>query len=81
LYPLNLGSSGIISARRSDSSVIKADQFAKLNGDIAKLNAQLKTCNDEYEKINLLGYLTQVVGITQLRMVLVSKRKPKTKRA
>jgi hypothetical protein len=51
LYPLNLGSLGIILARMSNSSATNTDQFAKLNDDIAKLNAQLKTYNDECEKI------------------------------
>jgi hypothetical protein len=54
--------------------------ISKLNDDIIKLNVQLKICNDECKQLNLLGDPTQVVGIPQLRMVLASKREPKTKR-
>jgi hypothetical protein len=54
--------------------------IAKFNDDIIKLNVQQKICNDECKKLNLLGDPTQVVDIPQLRMVLASKREPKTKR-
>jgi chromosome segregation ATPase len=55
-----------------------ASTIIKLNNDVASLNTQLKTCKDGYEKLNLLGMPTPLVDTPQLRMDLVSKRKPRT---
>jgi hypothetical protein len=49
-----------------------------LNIDVASLNAQHKTCKDNYEKLNLLEMPTPLVDTPLLRMDLVSKRKPRT---
>jgi hypothetical protein len=49
-----------------------------LNIDVASLNSQLKTCKDNYEKLNLLEMPTPLVDTPLLRMDLVSKRKPRT---
>jgi hypothetical protein len=57
---------------------VHAITIAKLNNEVASLNAQLKTCKDDFEKLNLLGMPTPLVDTPQLRMDLVFKRKPRT---
>jgi hypothetical protein len=49
-----------------------------LNNDVASLNAQLKTCKDNYEKLNLLEMHTPLVDTPLLRMDLFSKERPRT---
>jgi hypothetical protein len=52
--------------------------ITKLNGEVASLNAQLKTCKSDFDKLNLLGMPTLLVDTPQLSMDLVFERKPRT---
>jgi uncharacterized protein YkvS len=52
--------------------------IAKLNNEIASLNAQLKTCKDDYDKLKFARDAYTVGRHPQLRMDLVFERKPKT---
>jgi hypothetical protein len=52
--------------------------ITKLNGEVASLNAQLKTCKSHFDKLNLLGIPTLLVDTPQLSMDLVFERKPRT---
>jgi hypothetical protein len=61
-----------------DACNAHASMILKLNNDIASLNAQLKTCKNENDKINLLGMPTPLVDIPPLRMDLVFKRESRT---
>jgi hypothetical protein len=58
-----------------------ASTILKLNNDVASLNAQLKICKDNYEKLKFARMPTPLVDTSQLRMDLVSKRKPRTLQA
>jgi hypothetical protein len=61
-----------------DACNTHASTIFKLNNDVANLNAQLKICKSDYEKLKLLGMPTPLVDTPQLRMDLVSKREPRT---
>ena len=50
-----------------------ASTILKLNNDVASLNAQLKTCKDNYEKLKFARMPTPLVDTPLLRMDLVSK--------
>jgi hypothetical protein len=57
-----------------------ASTISRLNDEIARLTIQLKTCKDEVEKIKLARDAYTLVGIPSSRMVLASKREPRTQR-
>jgi hypothetical protein len=52
--------------------------IAKLNHDVASLNAQLKTYKESYEKLKFAREPTLLVDTPQLRMDLVFERKQRT---
>jgi hypothetical protein len=52
--------------------------IAKLNNDVASLNAQLKTCKDNCEKLKFARDAYTIGRHPLLRMDLVSKKKPRT---
>jgi hypothetical protein len=54
-----------------------ASTILKLNNDVASLNAQLKTCKDNYEKLKFARDAYTMVDTPLLRMDLVSKRRPR----
>ena len=72
----------VICNRCKDFDIDACDEhlasITKLNNEVANLNAQLKTCKVEFDKLNLLGMPTLLVDNPQLRMGLVFERKPKT---
>jgi hypothetical protein len=61
-----------------DACVEHLTSITKLNGEVASLNAQLKTCKNDFDKLKLLGMPTSLVDIPQLRMDLALERKPRT---
>jgi glutamine synthetase type III len=64
-----------------NAKVEKVTSIAKLNNEVASLNAQLKTCKDDYDKLKFArdAYTaTLLVDTPQLRMDLVFERKPRT---
>ena len=63
-----------------DAYVDHTSTIAKLNDEIARLSIRLKTCKDEVEKIKLARDAYTLVGIPSSRMVLASKRDPRTQR-
>jgi predicted RNase H-like nuclease (RuvC/YqgF family) len=52
--------------------------ITKLNDEVASLNAQLKTCKSDFDKLKFARDSTLLVDTPQLRMDLVFKRKPRT---
>jgi hypothetical protein len=61
-----------------DACNAHASTILKFNNDIANLNAQLKTCKSENDKIKFDRDATPLVDTPPLRMDLDSKREPKT---
>jgi hypothetical protein len=55
-----------------------ASTILKLNNDVTSLNAQLKTCKDNYEKLKFARDAYTVGRHPSIRMDLVSKRRPRT---
>jgi chromosome segregation ATPase len=58
-----------------DEHLISID---KLNDEVASLNAQLKTCKIDFDKLNFARMPILLVDTPQLRMDLVFERKPRT---
>jgi hypothetical protein len=52
--------------------------ITKLNDEVASLNAQLKTCKVDFDKLKFVGMPTPLVDTPQLRMDLAFERKPRT---
>ena len=52
--------------------------ITKLNDEVASLNAQLKTCKIDFDKLKIARDAYTLVGTPQLRMGLVFERKPRT---
>jgi hypothetical protein len=50
----------------------------KLNNNVANLNAQLKTCKTNYEKLNFARDTYMIGRHPSIKMDLVSKREPRT---
>jgi chromosome segregation ATPase len=72
----------VICNRCKDLDVDTCNKYAstiiKLNNEVASLNAQLKTCKDNYEKLKFARDAYTVGRPPQLRMDLVFERKPRT---
>jgi hypothetical protein len=72
----------VICNRCKDLDVDACDKhlncIAKLNNEVASLNAQLKTCKIDFDKLKLLGMPTLLVDTPLLRMDMVFERKPRT---
>jgi hypothetical protein len=72
----------VICNRCKDFDVDACDEhlisITKLNDEVASLNAQLKTCKSDFDKLSLLGMPTLLVDTPQLRMDLVFEGKPRT---
>jgi hypothetical protein len=72
----------IICNRCKDFDVDACDEhltsIAKLNNEVASLNAQLRTCKVDYDKLKFARDAYTVVDTPQLRMDLVFERKPRT---
>jgi hypothetical protein len=52
--------------------------ITKLNDEVASLNAQLKTCKSDFDKLKFARDAYTVGRHPQLRMDLAFKRKPRT---
>jgi hypothetical protein len=59
-------------------SLSHVTSITKLNNEVASLNAQLKTCKDDYDKIKFARDAYTVGRHPKLRMDLVFERKPRT---
>jgi capsule polysaccharide export protein KpsE/RkpR len=72
----------VICNRCKDLDVNACDEhltaITKLNDEVASLNAQLKTCKSNFDKLKFARVPTLLVDTPQLRMDLVFERKPKT---
>jgi peptidoglycan hydrolase CwlO-like protein len=55
-----------------------ATTIAKLNNEIASLNAQLKTCKDDYDKLKFARDAYTVGRHPSIKMDLVFETKPRT---
>jgi hypothetical protein len=61
-----------------DACVEHLTSIAKLNGEVASLNTQLKTSKNEFDKLKFQGMPTLLVDTPQLRMGLALRGKPRT---
>jgi hypothetical protein len=61
-----------------DACVEHLTSIAKLNDEVACLNAQLKTCKDDFDKLKFARDAYTWVDIPQLRMGLAFEGKPRT---
>jgi hypothetical protein len=52
--------------------------IAKLNNEMASLNAQLKASKSDFDKLKFARMTTRLVDTPQLRMSLASRGKPRT---
>jgi hypothetical protein len=72
----------VVCNRCKDFDVDACDEhvtsIAKLNNEVASLNAQLKTCKDDYDKLKFARDTYTIGRHPQLRMDLVFERKPRT---
>jgi hypothetical protein len=72
----------VICNRCKDFDVNSCDEhlisIAKLNDEVASLNAQLKTCKIDFDKLIFARMPILLVDTPQLRMDLVFERKPRT---
>ena len=61
-----------------DACVEHLTSIEKLNGEVASLNDQLKTCKNDFDKLKFARDAYTVGRHPQLRMDLAFERKPRT---